>query len=141
MTCLQTLAGGGERTLFVMIHNNKETVLFVGNETIHFAPNEYRGKNLIAIVENKVQSLNYGAYSFADNQLKTVSLSSAITKKSQLGEGAFVNNPNLTKVELHPDLFRAIKSNRNSYFGTNAQYYNTTAEGPPFPELTPLTPP
>ena len=126
---LQTLAGGGERTLFVMIHDKEETALFVGNETTHFAANEYRGKNLIAIVENKVQSRNYGAYSFADNQLKTVWLSSAITQKNQLGEGAFVNNP-LKKVFLPLKLFEAIKSNIDSYFGTNVQYQKTTAGGP-----------
>ena len=137
---LQNLSEGGERTLFIKIHGSNETALFVGKETKSFSAGAYRGKNLIAIVINKPGSgniQNYGAYSFADNQLKTVSLPRNIKSASQLGEGVFTGNPGLVKVELHLALFNAIKSSLPRYFGTNTstKYYDTTRSPPA--ELTP----
>ena len=131
---LQILAGGGERTLFIMIHNSQDTVLFVGNETKNFPALAYKGKNLIAIVINKPKNIQgYGAYSFADNRLQSVSLPRSITSANQLGTGAFADNPNLAKVLLHPDLFNAIKSSSPGlpgYFGTKAKYYDITQSPP-----------
>ena len=131
---LQILAGGGERTLFITIYGSNETVLFVGNETKNFPALAYKGKNLIATVINKPKNIQgYGAYSFADNRLQSVSLPRSITSANQLGTGAFARNSNLVKVLLHPDLFNAIKSSSPGlpgYFGAKAQYYDITQSPP-----------
>ena len=131
---LQILAGGGERTLFITINGSNETALFVGNETKNFPALAYKGENLIAIVINKPKNIQgYGAYSFADNRLQSVSLPRSITSANQFGKGAFAGNSNLVKVLLHPDLFNAIKSSSPGlpgYFGAKAQYYDVTQSPP-----------